>query len=672
MITNRTLLFLLIFLLLISFSGPAFAQGGVTIHPDFVPLDAQDGDYEPWRLIQLDTFGAALGGEGQDKEVTWTLETPHIVEAGGVSVFKAIGVQMVENDTLVPVNEGFEGVSVTFDALVSNTAIGSTHWETIKIWGQGDVSSVFVPLEDLFTLTGYTDQIFVFAFRVTAHIDGVLTVIPIEPGNSACLLFLTTGCLFQVDYLEATFDTVVDPTPTLTATATATHTPTSTPTPSRPLFCTDVNADSAVAENFVTGFPPSNLLDDNASTEWASTEGFVDFPVGSHPRTWVDFTFSSPVEVCQIAARWDTSEGYVETVLAGGSGGVSVRDPGEFSMTSNFATSRSDIVNPGDGLCVVASVWRVDFRRVNNPGADDVKFCVADIPPTPTPTITSTPTSLPCGPTPTPGAGTPTATATATPGAGTPTVTPTATCPATSTPTTTPTPTLGTPTITRTPSSTPAATSTPVPPPGGTIPPSGGGTPGAPPVVPTPVVPFPTVEWSDPFGDAINPCTAPASSTFLFANWNCPGFTFPGWPGLTIEIWKYFNWAIGMIAGLWGSAVCFFGSIFNYSLVPINFMLVWFHWLSYLWCFMSELLFMLGQLLGRIWNVVTGFLFALSGTPTAPTTFLGVSVETIINILIPILSNVYIGAIASLFFALIAFVMVRQAISNFTAGGNDE
>lgn len=295
--------------------------------------------------------------------------------------------------------------------------------------------------------------------------------------------------------------------------------------------------------------------------------------------------------------------------------------------------------------------------------------------PTPTATPTATPTITCLSPTATPGAGTATITPTATVGAGTSTPAPIPTCAPTSTPTATITPTstitplLSTPTA---PAGTATPTATPAPPPGGTIPAPGGGTPGVPPEIPTPVVVFPTVVFDDPFGDVINPCIAPASSTFLLADWQCGAYSFPAWPGFTILIWVYFSYLVQMVQALWGASVCFAASVFSWFVFLLNLILVAFFIIAHFFCSVAEFFRLLGVFLGRLWTIISMFAGATLTIGAAPTTFLGMSVTPVLSAIAAILSNVYVGAIASLVFGLLTFAMWRRIVSNLSGGSGDE
>lgn len=629
--------FLLLLLVLISFSGSVSAQSDEWLFSNYPTIEQTDGDAQHFTLC------AVCGITSQDFS--------YIIPSIGAVLPLADDWDIQISSFQFPL-----ATAHLFIYVRSISADGTTETDWRLVGEVNPVHSFSSPRTDNLPIPEEIRNDEEFPYLSMLRIEAVY----LSEFGPGCI----APCDIRVDMVRF-IGALADPTPTNTPSPTPTSTITPTPTPGRPLSCTDVYADSVIAESTFSGSPASNLLDENSSTEWVSDEGFVSSDPALHPRTFLDFTFSSPVELCQVVARSITGDSFVEDVIIDTDSVLSA----EFQIPSSFGIGRADIEGVVDGLCVTSDQVRVVVRRVNNPLAGDMKFCLADVPPTPTPTITSSPTPAPCGPTPTPGPGTPTATATATPGAGTPTVTPTATCEPTATATTTNTPTV-TPTPTAT-SLTPTATSSPMPPPGGDpLPPDGVGTPGNPVLLPTPIPgAFPTVEWSDPFGDSISPCTVVPSSSFLSTNYQCRPYSFPSWPGFTIQVWVYFGYLAEILIALWAATTCFIGSTFNYTLWFYNLTFVNYHWLSYLWCMMSEFLRLLFLLLSRIWNVTTAFLLVVMAGPTAPVTFLGVSVGTIMETLAIIFANFYIGAVVSIIFGVISFRVWLSIIKNFSAGG---
>lgn len=126
-----------------------------------------------------------------------------------------------------------------------------------------------------------------------------------------------------------------------------------------------------------------------------------------------------------------------------------------------------------------------------------------------------------------------------------------------------------------------------------------------------------------------------------------------------------------MIQGLWGASVCFIGSIFNWGVFAINLALVVFYLVNYFWCMVAEFFSLLGIFLTRLWSYISLFLNATATPGAAPGTFLGVSVTPIFGALSVLLSNSYIGAIATIIFSLLTFSMWRSILKNLS-GKKDE
>lgn len=597
------------------------------------------------------------------------------------------GVDIVVREVNVPVQEGSLPLAVDWDLEIAGSLpplSGAVLDISVKFSNASasDIGEWQLVTSDLEMPRGFSSGVvllpipgsildgsrpYLRSIRFTAHIS--------ETFGEGCF----PACDVSLDMVRLSGNS---PTPTATITPSPSPTPTITPTPTPVGTC---RVDYEFADSSNDGFLPVTEIGGPRNHSWFADLWYGDtgvfysenatYPSGggllvAYTRYMLETSLQKDsYDLFARIGQYGDSPSFSAGLFCDGS-----VLPGFVTSTSatkplNLSSSGVDASACAGPIFAFIDVQDRSFGTVLGEFRIAQPDCVVGTPTsTITPTPSPSPTPLPdCGPLPTPGPGTPTATTTATPGAGTPTVTPRATCAPTLTPTATGTPTISpTPTAT---SLTPTSTRTSVPPPGGTLPPPGGGTPGAPAVVPTPAVAFPTVVWSDPWGDAVSPCTVIPSVNFLATNYVCPAYTFPAWPGFTIQVWVYFSYVVQNLIALWGAATCFIGSTFNYTLWFYNGLNVFYHWLSYLWCMMSELLRLLGLLLSRIWNVVTAFLLALSAETAAPTTFLGVSVAVVIQTLSTLLSNVYVGAIVSVIFALISYSMWRSIILNFTAGG---
>lgn len=512
--------------------------------------------------------------------------------------------------------------------------------------------------------------------------DDVIAFDFILPASGDIRIVVTSPDFFAITVLTLCVET---PTPTMTITAS--QTPTSTATASAtPTLTPVVTASPTTIASCPAPFTPalanvSVLSFNGALPKDQMVDGIIvvgnAWQAASGGNSWFQIEATANSEICGIIAYGSNHDSNRMTGVTNPNTSQTLQSGG-----ATFDLSSPQAVTVIFNICGTTARVAVTRNSGQAPFINEVLVCERSLfTPTPSPTVTPTST-VPCssGPTPTPGAGTATVVPSATPGAGTATVTPLSPCPtatSTATGTASPTPAPATSTGTASPSPAPGSatgTASPVPPPGGTLPSPGGGTPGGPGVVPTPGggVTFPGLEWPDPFGDAVSPCTVVPSVSFLSTNYQCGAYVFPAWPGFTIQVWVYFSYLVQTLIALWGAATCFFGSTFNYTLGFYNFVFVTYHWLSYLWCMMSELLRLLGLFLSRIWNMVTGLLLAVTEIGVAPSDFMGVSVETITDTFVNLLSNTYVRAIFDIILAVISLGMWFRIAKNFVGASSDE
>lgn len=647
---NRFFPLLLLFLI---FSGSALAQGT----PDQIFTNT-----DVWNFSQQDNLGLSVIDDFPGTGVNWMLSGPIVVEGGGASLgwldVTGLDLAFALDQTR---HDGFHAEVFVL------VGVGSSppNWRQVASWPVAgvDVTRIFIPFNDFTGFAGGSN-VNLYGVGLQAALDGrAQTGWPVDDGNAGCF-WIGGGCDFTFATFELGLDAQPTSTPTATATATATATVTPTPTGFTPdPFCGDEYLITTLAAPYTAsssggGNGAAGAFDGSGSTYWQGTEAQnveAQLTAAGSPYLIYGFGMDTFPGVAMTVRIEDLSSNVL--VPTGAMTGTLSGNPWRFYEF------------PGGPIFITGV--KVFAARTNdfNPHLIRVLACTKfELPSTPTPTVTATPG--PCSPPATPGAGTPTATATATPGAGTPTVTATPGC------TVTPTPSPA-PTSTGSPTATPIfvpPTATPVaPPPGGTVPAPGGGTPGGPAVVPTPIPGvFPTVVFSDPFGDTVSPCAVVPAVNFLSTNYVCPAYAYPGWPGFTLNLGLYFSYVVQFLQALYGSGTCFIGSMFNYTLWFYNLIFIDYHWLQYFWCMMSELLRLIGLFLSRVWNMVTGLFLALIEVDTTPAVFLGLDVDIITDTLINLLSNFYVRTIFDIILAVVSLSMWFKIAKNFVGASSDE